>query len=100
MTYFKSGTWNCICHVCGGQFKSDEILKRWDGHLVCRDDFEVRHIADFLRPITEKNTIPFVSPEPTDSFIYICYLEQSQGRADVGEADCARADITLPMFTY
>lgn len=100
MTYFKSGTWNIICAVCGRQYKSDEILKRWDGVFVCKDDFEVRHVADFIRPTIERSSVPFQNPDSDDTFVYVCYLEQSQGRASVGEADCARADITLPIFTY
>ncbi len=101
MSYFKSGTWNVICMVCGREYKSDQILKRWDGLLVCKDDFETRHIADFIRPFSERSDVPFSNPEPEDSFIYVCYIEQSQGIADVGEADCARADITFPTeFSY
>ncbi len=100
MTYYKPGTWNVICMVCGGEYKSDQILKRWDGLLVCKEDFEVRHIADFIRPIAEKSSVPFSNPEGTDIFIYQCYLEQSQGRASVSTADCARADVTYAMFSY
>lgn len=73
MTYFKSGTWNVICAVCGGEYKSDEILKRWDGLLVCKDDFEVRHVADFIRPITEHSSVPFSNPEPADVFVVVPY---------------------------
>lgn len=74
MTYFKSGTWNVICAVCGREYKSDEILKRWDGLLVCRDDFEVRHVADFIRPVTERSSVPFSNPEPTDVFVPVTYI--------------------------
>ena len=95
--YYKAGTWNCICEVCGTQVKSDEIIKRWDGRLVCRLCFEPRHSLDFIRAIPDNNTVPFVAPEPTDTFIYVCYLEASQGIADTGQADCARADIVIPI---
>lgn len=72
--YYKPGTWNCICAVCGIQVKSDAILKRWDGVLVCKDDFEVRHSLDFLRVKTERGSIPFTAPEPTDAFVDVFYL--------------------------
>ena len=93
--YYKAGTWNCICQVCGKQVKSDEIVKRWDGLLVCRSDFEPRHSLDFIRAIPERGTVPFVSPEPDDLIIFVCYIEASQGRADVGEADCAITEKVL-----
>lgn len=100
MTYFKSGSWNCICAVCGKQVKSDEILKRWDGLLVCKSDWESRHILDFFRPTSENISVPFVSPEPEDTFVFVCYLEASQGIADTGEADCARAEISFPELEF
>lgn len=95
-SYYKAGTWNCICEVCGSQVKSDEIIKRWDGRLVCRADFEPRHSLDFIRAIPDNNTVPFVAPEGEDVYVFVCYLEYSQGIADLGQADCARADYVLP----
>lgn len=67
--YFKKGVWNVICDVCGVQYKSDEVLKRWDGMIVCKSDFEVRHPLDFIRSITEHSDIPFTRPEGADSFV-------------------------------
>lgn len=91
--YFKAGTWNCICTVCGKQVKSDEIVKRWDGLLVCRDDFEVRHSLDFIRARPEKGMVPFTAPEPTDTFVdVICPYPRQYAMADIGTADCANAD--------
>lgn len=72
--YFKSGSWNAICMVCGVQYKSDEILKRWDGLLVCKNDWEPRHSLDFLRATPERGSVPFVSPEPTDVFVTVPYI--------------------------
>lgn len=94
-TYYKAGTWNVICQVCGRKYKSDQIRKRWDGLLVCDEDYENRHILDFLRAHPEMGSVPYASQENTDEFIFVCYLEQSQGIADTGTADCARADIVL-----
>lgn len=96
MSYFKSGTWNCICQVCGSEYKSDEMVKRWDGLLVCKDDFEVRHSLDFIRAVPERSAVPFTAPEPTDEFIVVPYLQLTQGLADIGGADLALADVSLP----
>lgn len=91
--YYKAGTWNCICSVCGKQVKSDEIIKRWDGLLVCRDDFEVRHSLDFIRARPEKGSVPFTAPEPADTFVtVVCPYPRQYAMADIGTADCAEAD--------
>lgn len=68
-TYFKSGTWNFICDVCGRKYKSDEGLRRWDGAMVCHQDYELRHPMDFLRGRKEKISVPWVRDEPADQYI-------------------------------
>lgn len=73
-TYYKAGEWNVICQSCGKQLKSSEILKRWDGLLVCKNDFEFRHPLDFLKTTAEKSSVPFESPEPTDTFVSVPYI--------------------------
>lgn len=99
MSYFKSGTWNCICMVCGRQVKSDEIKKRWDGVLVCKDDWEIRHPMDFIRTPTERVGVPFSSPEPEDEFIELICAYPYEGGADLGIVGCAYADASLPVPT-
>jgi hypothetical protein len=63
--HFTWGDWWAICDVCGFKHKSSELLKRWDGKMVCPKDMETRHPQDFARiPRTEK-PIPWARPEPT-----------------------------------
>lgn len=97
MTYYKPGAWNCICQVCGGKYKSDEVKKRWDGLIVCKEDFETRHILDFLKVREDDPAVPFVAPEPADNFVYICDLKGRQGLADYATADCSTADTKLNL---
>ncbi len=61
-TYFKSGDWNAICDVCGFKFKASKLQKRWDGLMVCNQDFELRHPQDFIRPIKENISVPWTRP--------------------------------------
>lgn len=97
--YYKAGTWNCICSVCGKQVKSDEIVKRWDGLLVCRDDFEVRHSLDFIRAKGERGGVPFTAPEPADTFVdVLCPYPTQFAMADIGTADCALANRTYDVL--
>lgn len=100
--YYKAGSWNVICAVCGIQYKSDEIRKRWDGLLVCKQDYEDRNILDFTRVKPEMGSVPFSNPDtnsPDSDFIFVCYIEASQGLADTGQADCAQADKVLSATT-
>lgn len=74
---YKSGTWNVVCDVCGFEFKSDEVKERWDGAIVCKKDFESRHSSDLLRVRPENPSVPWVSPEPEDTFTTVPYIEVS-----------------------
>lgn len=74
-SYYKPGTWNVICDVCGFQFKSDELRKRWDGLYVCTDDYESRHILEFFRGCTETSRVTYTRPEPPPIFVEVHYLD-------------------------
>ena len=67
---YKKGVWDVVCDVCGFKFKSDKLKERWDGLMVCKEDWETRHPQDFLRPVKE-STIPWSRPEPADVYVEI-----------------------------
>jgi hypothetical protein len=90
--YYKAGTWNVHCDVCGFKFKSDKIRKRWDGLMVCQDDWEADHPQKFLRVKEDKQYVPFVREEPEENYIAdFCDFWTSSALADFGVADCAYA---------
>ena len=96
------GTWRVICHVCGFEFPSSDIVRRWDGLLVCHKDNEPRHPQTLIKIRGETSVPAFVSAEPTpDVEIFFCDIFRSSGYADMGTADCARADSlgSLPYAT-
>lgn len=37
------------CQVCGFEYRASEMKERWDGIIVCREDYEMRHPQDFVR---------------------------------------------------
>jgi len=96
----RAGSNNVICDVCGFQFKAYEIRRRWDGRLVCWRDWEKRNILDFFRPKNDYHKLPFIrnpgEPIYIESGGTVCTLARSQGRADIGTADCAKADFITP----
>lgn len=71
-----SGNWNALCDSCGRKFKALDLLKRWDGLMVCREDWETRHPQTLLKVQKEKITVPFVRPYPAqDTFVTSDVLE-------------------------
>lgn len=65
---YTSGDWNVICDVCSRKIKASIAKKRWDGFIVCPDDFETRHPQDFVRAQVDKISVPFTRPRPPDAF--------------------------------
>lgn len=99
--HLQLGNWNCLCDSCGRKFKALDLRRRWDGLMVCAEDYEIRHPSDFLRVQKEKIAVDFSRPYPTaDTFIGpSCSVKDSTGRAGVGTADCARVEYT-PTNTW
>lgn len=75
--YYKHGDWNAICDVCGRKYKGSMLRQRWDGLMVCPDDFEQRHPQEYVRGVVDNPTPPFTRPPPPDVFTVFCTLEGS-----------------------
>lgn len=60
------GTWSVHCMVCGCRRQSDQILKRWDGVLVCKEDYEERHPQTLLPGNVARTSEPppFIHKDP------------------------------------
>jgi hypothetical protein len=91
------GNYNALCDSCGRKFKALSLKKRWDGLMVCEEDWEMRHPSDFLRVQKEKIAVEFARPYPAqDTYIgTTCTVTETNGKADWGTADCARAGLDL-----
>lgn len=72
-TRFIPGQWNVLCDVCGLQYKSGELRKRWDGLMVCTHDMETRHPQTLLRVPKEEIHPAWTRPESQDLFISVTY---------------------------
>lgn len=62
-TVSGSYIYNANCDVCDRTFKSNELKKRWDGLIVCGDDWETRHPSDFLKVRNDTHKLPFIRDE-------------------------------------
>jgi hypothetical protein len=95
---WDNGGWKVICDVCGRLFKEHDLQKRWDGVMVCSGDWEPRQPQDFVRGVADKQAPPWTRPEQGDEFLFVCTPITTQGIADYGQADCARADINYGLI--
>lgn len=90
-TWWRSGDWNALCDVCGVKFKASDLRQRWDGLMVCKEDWELRHPQELIRPIPDQQKLPWTRPEPTDNYLPVCTVTGIQGIAGYGVAGCAVA---------
>lgn len=93
--HYVSGEWNLICDCCGKKVKANQAKKRWDGFIVCPDDWEERHPQDFVRARQDKITVPYTRPRPPDIF-------GDTGNRDVSDLITVYELLslqTLPSFT-
>jgi len=94
---YRPGDFNVICDVCGQKIKASISKKRWDGLIVCPDDYELRHPMDFLKTPVDHISVPFARPIQPDEFIFVCNQATSSAYADLASADCSHADWTYGM---
>ena len=92
-TWWSSGQYNAICDVCGFKLKNTDLQRRWDGLMVCEQDYEIQHPQERIRPIPDQQKPQVTRPEGTDVFIEysnsFCTIYTRQAIADTGTADCA-----------
>lgn len=72
--YYVSGSHNITCDVCSKKIKAHEAKQRWDGFIVCPEDYEQRHPQDFVKAKTDKVSVPFTRPIPTLIFTDVPYI--------------------------
>jgi len=82
---WKSGEWWISCDVCDKQIYASEAKHRWDGMIVCKEDFETRHPQELIKHRVDRQSVPFTRPGTTDIFVtttfisYWDYLYASEG---------------------
>ena len=86
---YSSGDWNTICDVCGRKYKNTDLRKRWDGLMVCSQDFEERQPQDFVRARADQIAVPWSRPEAQDQFVGVCTVEGGTAIAGLAIGGCA-----------
>jgi hypothetical protein len=66
---YRPGDFLRVCEVCGFVKRASQTFKRWDGLMVCAEDFETRHPQDFVRGMADRQAVPDPRPETVDNII-------------------------------
>lgn len=62
---YISGDYYLLCEVCGFKIRRSEAMKRWDGAMVCRKDYEERQPLDLIEvPADRQNVLDARYAEP------------------------------------
>lgn len=97
--YYSPGEWNAVCDVCGFRFKSGKLRKRWDGLMVCTEDFEYDHPQKYIRVEETSQAVPWARQDTVQD-THTCYLYGISAYAGLAEAGCARASYQQFPYTF
>lgn len=103
---YKAGQHWFICDVCGYKTRSTDKRRRWDGLIVCSNDYETDHPQKYIRVEPDGLPVSDPRPRPVDEFVVACDLWTSSPMADYGTADCATVggntniELLLSNFSY
>ncbi len=64
-------------------------MRRWDGLVVCKDDYESRHPSTLYNYKGHVSVPDPIRKEPADTFVHVCDVISVQARAEYGTAGCA-----------
>lgn len=59
------GDWNAECDICKFVFKASELRERWDGFMVCPQDWEPDHPQRMrsMARVEDDQSVPWSRPE-------------------------------------
>ena len=59
---YRKFTTNTICDSSGFKVKYDQVLPRWDGFMVIKEDWEPRDPQDFPPPVKKQTVFKNARP--------------------------------------
>ncbi len=97
---YVKGDWLADCDVCGFTYLASQLTKRWDGFMVCNQDYEERHPSDLLRIPRPDRPVPWTRP-PKHTFIERWYYADGSWTADGtidGSGSGTNTDLGTPRY--
>lgn len=92
--FLSPGDFNAYCSMCGRKRKASTMDRNWQGLYRCPEHNDIRQPQDFVRGVKDDQSTPW-SQAPQIAFTSFCTLNAQAAFADVGIADCMRADNTF-----
>lgn len=86
------------CHRCGFWFPSTEIRQEWTGLSVCGKCWEPRHPQTLIKVHGESAFPEIISKDGVDTYVSYCDITTRSAFADLGTADCMKADNNSPSY--
>jgi len=99
---YDKGDWVALCDSCGRKFKASHLKRRWDGLMVCSEDWEPRQTQDYVRGRAEKQIPVWTRSEPSDGFVTVTTISAIAGIAIAGSAVTGTymASGSIPPSTF
>lgn len=57
--YYRLGSWNACCDICGQKRKAEDLKLKWDGTMACNKCWEKRNVQDFVRGDKDPSGVPW-----------------------------------------
>lgn len=95
--YLKEGTWNAACGFCGRKRKADELVRNWQGLMVCPDHNPPRQPQDFVRAVPDDQSVPFSQP-PSEDYAEHCTPNGTSAVPGYAMPGCAIPGYLSPAF--
>jgi len=89
--------WYILCDVCGKKIYNTDAFQRWDGLLVCANDYERKHplLGYRYKPKDGEGSVSskqlFTGHEDLSQSVLVCDIYTSMGISGYGTAGCAQA---------
>lgn len=97
--FFRSGSWNFFCDLCGAKTKSDDSMLTWNGLRVCKHHKEVRNPQDFVRGVKDDPSVPWSRPEvQPEDFVMNCTLQGTNAIPGYAIPGCVLPDFINMTF--
>lgn len=92
--YYVHGAWNAICDGCGFKYKSIELRKQWDGFMMCKDCFEMRHPLDLIKAPRPEQAPPWTRPvEANPTYIDVTVVDTGNNDIPSGNFDTNNGNL-------
>lgn len=67
--FYKPGSWYRICDRTGMAVRAERTSREWQGLIVRKEVWEVRQPQDFVRGVSDIQTVPFPRPRQTNVYV-------------------------------